>query len=437
MTTAPKREVLGFGLAFVVALSFAACSGGSTASVDSGTRDAGGIDSAPDSSAPFDGSAPADASPDAGAERLDAEIENDAAGDGGAPRPYVRQLSLGWDYSCALAWDGSIHCWGNGTWGQLGDGMARSSLTPTTVSTISDAIQISAGGGMAAFACAVRADHSVWCWGANGVGMLGFPDASAMPMASRPIAVPSLPSNVLEVAAGWLHACARRSDGFISCWGYNGAGELGDGTTMARTGPVLSGAHDAIQVAAGYNHSCAALARAAQCWGSNTEGQLGLGDGSMAPYVMGLTDAIQLSGYANTVCALRATGTVACWGQNDHGQVGDGTTMTRNAPSAALGLSDAIAVVTGDTVNCALGSGGQISCWGWNASGEFGDGTTIPSFVPVTVPGIPGAQLLAMGQRHVCAANEEGVWCWGNNAQGQLGDGTTTDSLVPVRVLVL
>lgn len=412
---------------------------------DASIEDAGTVsDAAPLADTGLDAAALVDAAafPDVGIDAAtlpDAAALPDTGTDAGATRPYVRALSLGMDFSCALLWSGVVRCWGNNGWGQLGDGSTAEAHAPTTVGVISDAEQISAGGGSAGYVCAVRSDHTVWCWGANGLGMLGYPDGAPMPMSTSPVAVPGVPATVVDVAAGWLTACARRSDGFMSCWGSNTNGELDDGTTMPRTGAVLSGSHNALGLAAGYDVGCAWFSGYTRCWGSNTDGNLGLGDGSSAPAVMGLTDAIDVSLNEGTVCAVRAGGTVACWGNNDHGQVGDGTVTLRTGPVAVLGLSGVTSVATGWTTNCALHGDGTVSCWGGNVFGEFGNGNNIPSHTAITVPAVASVGVLAMGERHVCAANAAGVWCWGANEHGQLGGGTASasPSLAPVQVLGL
>jgi alpha-tubulin suppressor-like RCC1 family protein len=86
-------------------------------------------------------------------------------------------------------------------------------------------------------------------------------------------------------ALGQFHSCAVLRGGAVWCWGHNDSGQLGDGTTAARTTPVeVTGVTDAVAVAVGTWHSCA-LGRAGRvtCWGRNALGQLGDGTGSDRP----------------------------------------------------------------------------------------------------------------------------------------------------------
>ncbi|MCK6552269.1 RCC1 repeat-containing protein, partial [Myxococcota bacterium] len=79
------------------------------------------------------------------------------------------------------------------------------------------------------------------------------------------------------ISAGNIHTCARLSTGEARCWGYNGTGSLGDGTTTQRNTPVaVSGIASATSITAGYRHSCARLATGdLRCWGYNGYGNLG------------------------------------------------------------------------------------------------------------------------------------------------------------------
>ena len=100
-------------------------------------------------------------------------------------------------------------------------------------------------------------------------------------------------AGALAISAGSYHTCAILADGTASCWGYNGSGQLGNGTTVDELAPTPVPELDgATGIAAGQLYSCALV-----------------GDGS---------------GY--------------CWGYNFHGQLGDGTTTDRLTPVAVVGL---------------------------------------------------------------------------------------------------
>jgi alpha-tubulin suppressor-like RCC1 family protein len=117
--------------------------------------------------------------------------------------------------------------------------------------------------------------------------------------------------------------------GGLRCWGYNGHGQLGDGTTVeALVPPVVDALTDVQSVAVGQNHTCALTkSGGVRCWGYNQFGQLG--DGSYnsrqsPPQNDVLTGVSGLSTGRNHTCAVMATGGVRCWGDNSEGQLGNG-----------------------------------------------------------------------------------------------------------------
>ncbi len=191
----------------------------------------------------------------------------------------VALLSAGSEHTCAVTSGGIVVCWGLNREGQLGDGTRTNSHSPVVVRGTSGTIQsISAGGTVS---CATNAAGALFCWGGNDFGELG--DGGVLPTgSSRTI---SELTNVAEVSAGgnarWSHVCARTSAGEVYCWGANDSGQTGDrGPSVLTTRPsrVLGLPSDIVQIATGISHSCARSAtRGIWCWGSDREGQLANG----------------------------------------------------------------------------------------------------------------------------------------------------------------
>ena len=155
------------------------------------------------------------------------------------------------------------------------------------------------------------------------------------------------------------------------------------------------GITDAIAISAGFIHSCALREGGTiSCWGDNHEGQLGdrTYDDSLVPVgVVGITDAIAITAGSYHSCALRKGDTLSCWGENDEGQLGDGSDDDSLVPVGVVGVTDAAAISAGDRHSCALHEGGTLSCWGENDEGQLGDRTDDVSLVPVRVVGVTGA----------------------------------------------
>lgn len=230
---------------------------------------------------------------------------------------------------------------------------------------------------------------------------------------------------VTSLVAGAGHTCATRSDGSCWCWGDNRHGQLGDGTTLARTQPVpVAGLSEVRALVLGAEHTCALAGSPTRvwCWGRGDDGQrfaAGAGD-ALRPEDTGLS-ATQLAAGGATTCVVTG-GRVRCAGRNDEGQRGAeaGTDLPIEGAVTAL--------VMGEAFGCARTEAGAVWCWGRNAEAQAGNGTITP-VAPVgrvmAPPGMGAVQTLTAGGRHVCARAMDGTWCWGDRSRGQLGDGMT------------
>jgi hypothetical protein len=147
----------------------------------------------------------------------------------------VASISAGFDNACAVTTSGAAYCWGDNSNGQLGNGSTTNSLVPVAVTGLSSGVaSISAGNGLT---CAVTTSGAAYCWGWNGEGDLGIGSTTGSLV---PVAVTGLSSGVASISAGFLHTCAVTTSGAIYCWGHNSNGELGNGSTTKSMVPVLS-----------------------------------------------------------------------------------------------------------------------------------------------------------------------------------------------------
>jgi uncharacterized delta-60 repeat protein len=224
-------------------------------------------------------------------------------------------------------------------------------------------------------------------------------------------------------------------------WGYNGQGELGDGSTMDRPVPLrLSGLNGLHSASAGLLHSLAVKPDGSVWgWGWNGFGQLGDGstiDRYSPVRVGGLTGVSQVAAGGVHSLALRKDGTVVAWGWNGVGQLGDGTTIDRYAPVRVAGLTDVIQIAAGGFHSLALKKDGTVWAWGYNQMGQLGDGSTANRSQPVKVSSLTGVTKISAGYMHnIVIGEQRHPWSWGWNALGQLGNypATNTDSHVPRR----
>lgn len=274
------------------------------------------------------------------------------------------QVSCGDAFTCALLRDGRVACFGANNVNQIGDGTTGERRTPTLVSSAERFEQIESG---ERHSCAIRqSDNAVFCWGEGSYGKLGDGATSNN-------AVPARAGTFVGakfVMAGGAHTCAALSSGRVQCWGRNNVGQLGQGGTDRNdhaTPIVVRNADGSADLAnvrggmgAGDDHTCVAtLEGYVMCWGANTNREIGH-NSSSSPVTrpIGVTDLLDatqvVSGYEHT-CAVRATGALACWGRNANGQLGNGNTATPPVPVASQPGSGGAAVSFGDgTVDAAF-----------------------------------------------------------------------------------
>jgi alpha-tubulin suppressor-like RCC1 family protein len=174
-------------------------------------------------------------------------------------------ISVGTYHACAIVASGSVQCWGENPFGQLGNGTTTDSNTPVTVSGIGNAIAIATTGGST---CALLASGEIECWGWE-VGNGGS-------RSSIPVLVAGI-STATAITAGDEHVCAALRGGPVFCWGDNSYGQLGDGTTNNSGTPVrVHAIYAPTRLAAGSWDTCALFSGGVmKCWGLNDRGQLG------------------------------------------------------------------------------------------------------------------------------------------------------------------
>ncbi|MEK7410497.1 MAG: hypothetical protein AAB327_03800, partial [Actinomycetota bacterium] len=287
----------------------------------------------------------------------------------------ARMISAGAQHSCALLDNNSVKCWGRGANGQLGIGNTQTrGDEPGEMGDSAAAIAFGSGrvarsiATGATHSCAVLDNYSVKCWGDNSYGQLGQGNLTTIGdgigssvFASAAIALGS-GRLARAIAAGDVHTCALLDDGNVKCWGGGGNGRLGSGAaTDIGDGPnemgdalapvSLSSGRTAIAITAGAAHTCALLDNyAVKCWGSGADGRLGYGNqnnvgdnagqmGDALPVVAlgtGRTARAVVAAAAHT-CVILDNNTVKCWGNGGSGRRGSGTTLRAGHDSSTTG----------------------------------------------------------------------------------------------------
>lgn len=360
-----------------------------------------------------------------------------------APLPAVPvpRIASHFEHGCVVKADATLWCWGEASHGRLGNGtIAQPQLTPIQV-PLTEVTQVNAGVHQT---CAVQHDGTAWCWGEGSNYKLGY---GAPFNRSTPIQVAGL-TDVAEIATNKEFSCARKHDGTAWCWGAGENGQLGDGGARTQRLPVqvsqATGLTFVTQLAVGARHTCAVNHDSiAWCWGANGSGRLGDGttlQRTRPTRVVGLTHVRQVVAGAHHSCALKTDGSVWCWGEDGRGEVGDGpddrTPKLMPVQVPLFGLVVSLSLQAWHT--CAIHAIGPFSgaaCWGRNGTGQLGNDTT-DKHVPWPVLDIENVAQVSAGYYASCALKHDGTaWCWGAGGSGRLGNGSTTGSLKPVQVL--
>jgi alpha-tubulin suppressor-like RCC1 family protein len=252
-------------------------------------------------------------------------------------------ISVGAYTVCATTSQGEVYCWGSNSLGVLGDGTTTDRSVPTKVASTLAFAQVSTGG---FHTCAITTTGTAWCWGSNSSGALGDGTKND---ALAPTAVVGGLSFGFIVAAEDSKTCALTLDGSAYCWGSQAYGALGNGVddrvlADAISTPVaVSGGGHYTALAGDVYSSCAVTsAGSGECWGFDGDGNLGDGSTTNRPVPGPISTTLTLSSiamshYTNShACALTTAGDIVCWGTGGGGELGDGTSTSTTTPVPIL-----------------------------------------------------------------------------------------------------
>lgn len=297
-------------------------------------------------------------------------------------------------HSCAILADGLVKCWGDNRSGQVGDGRRELLFReiPVFVHNLFNPVSLALGD---SHSCALMADGSIRCWGENTFGQLG--DGTN----TNSLLWVQVKSDrkFKSVAAGAFHTCAVDELGDTYCWGKNDSGQLGSGNTRNSNIPrLVIGIDAATSVAANFDSTCAIVTRGATwCWGNGKRSVLGNFDSESKSIPVAVVDTAFLRSVGNYTpvseikqisigetlsCLISKLDSVACWGES----------YSTRAPnfvgqSATAGVILSVSkIAVGRDHACALRKDGSIYCWGRDDFGEFGVGSVGTAFSTSTVP---------------------------------------------------
>jgi hypothetical protein len=299
------------------------------------------------------------------------------------------KVSGGNRYTLAIKTDGTLWSWGqNTTGGRLGLGNETSYSSPKQVGSLTNWAIIVCGQLNSA---AIKTDGTLWMWGYNGVGQLGLGN---MTYYSSPKQVGALTTWAQISCGQQYHTVAIKTDGTLWSWGYNNSGQLGNGNTNNRSSPVQVGSlTNWLYIASGTNANIAVKTDGTLwSWGNNSGGTLGLGDSGAytdrsSPVQVGaLTTWSKPSMGAYWAMCTTTSGALWSWGTNADGQLGIGTTAYKSSPNQVGALTTWLTIASGTYSSpLALKTDGTLWAWGANASGQLGDGTVVSKSSPKQV----------------------------------------------------
>jgi alpha-tubulin suppressor-like RCC1 family protein len=235
---------------------------------------------------------------------------------------------------------------------------------------------------------AIKTDGTLWTWGRNDNGYLGD---NTITHRSSPVQTVAGGTYWRQVAAAYYHTAAIKTDGTLWTWGFNGDGELGDNTVVHRSSPVqtVAGGTNWRQVAAGYSHTAAIKTDGTLwLWGYNIYGQLGdntvVNKSSPVQTTAGGTNWRQVSGGSRHTAAVKTDGTLWLWGRNQYGQLGDNTVVNKSSPIQTIaGGTNWKLSAAGQYHTAAIKTDGTLWLWGCNKYGQLGDTTLVHRSSPI------------------------------------------------------
>ncbi len=360
------------------------------------------------------------------------------------------QISAGQYHTTFTQNNGQVWCWGDNTYGQIGDNTITSRRTP--VSILGNKKTFCKVDGGFFYSIGIQHNGQIWTWGYNHRGQLGD---NSVTNQCTPVSILGNKKTFCQISTGYDHAISIQHNGQVWTWGSNTFGQLGNNAAISRRTPVsiLGDKKTFCKVAGGESHT-AGIEHNGQvwCWGYGFNGRLG-NNGTVSTRT-----PVSIHGNKKTFCqisigqsytiGIQNNGQVWSWGSNSNGQLGNNTNTSRCTPVSILGAKKTFCQIkSGYDHVIALEYNNQVWGWGNNNRGQIGDNLVLSRLTPVSLAGekklfwgggfFPNFHGISAGINFTVAIEDKNgqVWSWGSNVYGQLGDNSTTSRRTPVSIL--
>ena len=337
-----------------------------------------------------------------------------------------------------------LYGWGNNAAGQIGDNTTINKSSPVQVGSTSDNYYIAAVGGTTTNTAthAIRNDNTLWAFGQNASGQLGFNNLTPT---SSPTQVGAL-SNWSSVSNGNIFSTAVKTDGTLWAWGLNNLGQLGNNDTgnpyIEVSSPIQIGALSTWLTTSSGAYFTLALKTGGTLWswGRNNNGQLGHNDVTYrsSPTQIGAltTWAFIKGGFAHSF-AVKTDGTLWAWGRTELGCLGNNSTSPSqvNSPIQIGALTNWLKMSAGDATSQAIKTDGTLWTWGNNNEGSVGNNAAPASISSPIQIGSDFWNAVNSGRRTTAAIRSDGtLWAWGRSSSGEVPNEAAVEVSSPVQI---
>lgn len=324
----------------------------------------------------------------------------------------AEKIALGSSFTCTDSELKGLECWGENSYGQLGNGTFRDSTTAIQSEFKGKVSKMKLG----TFHGCLISEGEIFCWGRNTEGQVSGTNSEVTKI---PKPIEFLTDNkFIDIAISTSQTCALSVEGKVLCWG-NVDPELRKPKWIT-TLPI-----NIKLIAGGENHFCATDKVEIYCWGENQHGQLGDGTqkSSLIPNkVKNIQGSISMLALGSRHSCVKINDELLCWGANDFGQIGDGSKKDQLTPVKVKLPKEKIDSISAGGAHTAAILNGDIWIWGSNAKGQCmpskntgnQDGFTLPTKLPY----FSNVNEVFLGQLSTCIIKTNHYSCWGASSNG-------------------